>query len=114
MRMIGRSPADAPTDPAAPTESQGRGGFADWPLRTKLLATILPLALVPLLILTLLTLSNTSDALTSTVEQNARASAATIQEQLEQGTARVAQDAVLTANLAETAVFGTQPSSRTL
>ena len=73
---------------------------------------MVPLAVLPLLILTLLGVRSTSDALTANVEQNARTSATTLQQQLEQGTNRVAQDALLGANLAETAVFGTQPTSR--
>ncbi len=109
-----RVTADPTTDTLEPAPAGHRRGFADWPLRTKLLATILPLAVVPLLLLTLITLTTTSDALTSSVEQNARASAATLQQQLDQGTARVAQDVLVAANLAETAVFGTQPTSRAL
>jgi methyl-accepting chemotaxis protein len=110
MRVMTDTPVDAESQ-AAPGR---RGGFADWPLRTKLLATILPLAVIPLLLLTLIGVSTISDALTSSVEQNARASATTLQQQLDQGTARVAQDALLAASLAETAVFGTQPTSRTV
>src|SRR4051794_1506844 len=96
--------ADATVDTTERAQGGVRGGFADWPLRTKLLATILPLAVFPLLLLTLLGVKSTSDALTANVEQNARASATTLQQQLEQGTNRVAQDALLGANLAETAV----------
>ncbi len=110
MRVI----ADSTTDTVEPAPAGGRRGFADWPLRTKLLATILPLAVVPLLLLTLLSLTTTSQALTSSVEQNTSATTSTLQQQLEQGTARVAQDAQLAADLAETAVFGTQPTSRAI
>src|SRR3954467_6668181 len=103
---------DATVDTTEQVQSRRRGGFADWPLRPKLLAAMVPLAVLPLLILTLLGVRSTSDALSANVEQNARASATTLQQQLEQGTNRVAQDALLGANLAETAVFGTQPTSR--
>src|SRR5215208_1110905 len=86
--------------------------FGDWPLRTKLLATMIPLAVVPLLLSSLLSLTAASEALTRSVEQNARVTASALQQQIEQGTGRVAQDTLLAANLAETLVYGTKPTSR--
>jgi methyl-accepting chemotaxis protein len=86
--------------------------FGDWPLRTKLLAAMIPLAVVPLLLSSLLSLTAATEALTRSVEQNARVTASTLQQQIEQGTGRVAQDTLLAANLAESLVYGTQPTSR--
>ena len=66
---------DTTVDSAEQQQTARRRGFADWPLRTKLLVTMLPLAVLPLLLLTFLGVRSTSEALTANVEQNARTSA---------------------------------------
>src|SRR5437764_11922025 len=110
MRAMAKTTPDRTERNPATRGPSGR--FSNGSLRTKLLATMIPVAVVPLLLSSLLSLTTASDALTRSVEQNARATVSTLQQQFEHGTARVAQDVLLTANLAETALFGTQPTSR--
>src|SRR5712692_773743 len=107
MRATPSTPTDgAVTPPAAGRE---RWRFADWPLRTKLLATILPLALLPLI--TLLLLGNTTETLTAEVKEKSQSEASALKRQLENTTAKIAQEVLIVAGSADAVVFGT-PSGR--
>src|SRR5262245_60952804 len=114
MRAMPSTPADgAEGSPdgavSAPAAGSEQWRFSNWPLRTKLLATILPLALLPLI--TLWLLNNATDALRGDIEESSQSEATALKRQLENTTAKIAQEELIVAGSAEAVVFGT-PSGR--
>jgi methyl-accepting chemotaxis protein len=109
MRVTPTLTTDDEAPVAEPEPAPRHGGFADWPLRAKILATVLPLVIVPLAILGLLL--NTTSTLTANVEESAASRAAALQRQLANATAKVAQEVQIVVNSADAVIYGT-PSGR--